>query len=94
MIINGIKIIGRVKHRALKKLSVVSEGEWYFVDYSDIEVKKGTVMMYEGNQILIDIILDQFGNELESIPIGWKTICRIWVVGLKLPYLDGWATNK
>jgi hypothetical protein len=105
---------GRVNQEVLKKLKVRTllspNKEWFFVDYSssDISLGKSFDVLMEGENkrllpnastIKILSITDQFGHKLDSIPEGFKTICRfefrprIPVVLSRLPLLEQWTYN-
>ena len=84
---------------------------WVFVDYALVEFKLNSKfdIVLEGEEkrmsphiynITLLTVLDQFGNHLETLQEGWKTICRFEFTGdipksfKKLPILDTWKHNK
>ncbi len=84
---------------------------WVFIDYSPQEFKLNSKfdIILEGEDkkmsphfynIKLLTVLDQFGNHLESLQEGWKTICRLEFLGnlptsfKMLPVLQTWKHNK
>ncbi len=84
---------------------------WVFVDYAPEEFKLNSKfdIILEGEEkkmsphfytIKLLTVLDQFGNHLETLQEGWKTICRLEFIGeipksfQHLPILDTWKHNS
>lgn len=110
-----LTLLGKVEKRLIKKLlnHTVSEKEnilWVFVDYSISEVELNThfdvLLETETTSIIpgkfsvkLLKVLDQFGNNLDSIPKGFQTICRLQFTPelprqiRNLPSLAGWVYN-
>ena len=68
----------------------------FFVDYSSFEVYKG--QEFNNGNIILKKISDQFGNELDSIPRGWRTICDFDFISMpenikNLPLQKEWIYN-
>src|SRR5436309_753917 len=88
-----LTLLGRVDKRVIKKLinPTYTDKEdivWFFVDYSvseveinsqyDILLEKETNSLIPGKfKIKLLATFDQFGNQLDSIPKGFQTICRL-----------------
>jgi hypothetical protein len=104
---------GRVSQKILKKINANSPAlnkAWFFVDYAVHDVETGAVfhVLLEGenkkllrNTTIIKLVqvFDEFGHKIQSVPEGYKTICRfefrpnIPVVLKKLPLLNSWQYN-
>ncbi|MDP1765123.1 MAG: hypothetical protein Q8L07_14680 [Sediminibacterium sp.] len=86
-----LRIQGKVSSAVLKTLPIghsvnKPNAEWFFVDYANNHFKKGIsfdVILSDDAEkikktakIKLMQVIDQFGHTLDSIPDGYKTICR------------------
>lgn len=78
-----ITILARLSPRLCNKMQL-KNGTTLFVDYCPASLPKGTYKvtaignrLIEGLTITIGTIRDQFNNDLENIPEGWRTICEL-----------------
>jgi hypothetical protein len=109
-----LTILGKAGKSVLKKLSkryfVSRRRRWLFLDYAEMDIPLNSsfdVLLRGDNKALIPAFyhvkvvrcLDQFGNELDFIPEGYKTICRLEFrpkvpqVIEQLPSLETWKSN-
>ena len=110
-----LRIQGKVLPIVLQTLGIglaigTTDKGWFFVDYANTEFKKRTLFdvrlseaadkIQEYSEIRLIKITDQFGHNLECIPIGYKTICQLqFLNGIptyfnRLPLLSQWETRK
>lgn len=111
-----LQLQGIVSEDVLSKIVPVrkftkANTKWLFVDYAPKDYKVGTrfdVMLKGENKLMVPEIfnikllnvLDQFGNHLDSIPMGSKTICRFEFIPTipkeikDLPIIKYWKYNK
>ena len=86
-----LRIQGKVSSTVLKTLPIGHSANkpntgWFFVDYANNHFKKGIsfdVILSDDAEkikktarIKLMQVIDQFGHTLDSIPDGYKTICR------------------
>jgi hypothetical protein len=73
------------------------KGFWFFVDYSDREYNIGEIFYHNHSKFTLIKIKDQFDNNLEFIPNGWKTICFFEFENFDediLEYVEEWVNNE
>lgn len=92
----------------------MENSDWFFMDYSTYEIpvnnyfdmvlessseSSSQTLISGKSKIKLTMVLDQFGNNLESVPKGFKTICRLKFISdipkeiKKLPTLKTWIYN-
>lgn len=110
-----LKLLGKVNKRVIRKLVSPSNIEkensnWFFIDYSPSEISVNNqfdTLLESANKSLIPgkfiikltMVLDQFGNKLDSLPKGFQTIGRLQFDSeipkaiRNLPTLTTWEYN-
>lgn len=94
-----LTLIGKVNRKIINKIvksnDIEKDNTWFFVDYSNDEVKAGETFdtLLEGRQktlipgktrIQLKKVYDQLGHDLGYIPEGFQTICK-FNFGDKIP---------
>ncbi|RYZ58724.1 MAG: hypothetical protein EOO14_09340 [Chitinophagaceae bacterium] len=89
----SVVFLGKVSLPVLREVAgknyVTKENSiWLFADYSSFQIPlktefdvilegKSKTLVPESSILKINKVLDQFGNELDCIPLGFQTICEV-----------------
>jgi hypothetical protein len=109
-----LRVQGKIEHSILTKLlgdklESESDSDWFFIDYSpsDIPLKSkfDLLLSSEGkvskspSDIIVETVIDSFGNLLNGIPRGYKTVVKLGFTNKipqlfqSLPSLKGWKST-